>query len=52
MRSGKRRKYRELPLHKEARQALAAYLKVRPGGEDDHLFLGQRGPLGSRGIQM
>jgi len=52
VRSGKGRKYRELPLHKEARQALAAYLKERSGGEDDHLFLGQRGPLGSRGIQM
>jgi len=52
VRSGKGRKYREIPLHKEARQALAAYLKVRSGGEDDHLFLGQRGPLGSRGIQM
>jgi integrase/recombinase XerC len=52
VRSGKGRKYRELPLHKEARQALAAYLKVRPDGEDDHFFLGQRGPLGSRGIQM
>jgi len=52
VRSGKGRKYRELPLHKEARQALAAYLKVRPDDEDDHLFLGQRGPLGSRGIQM
>ncbi len=52
VRLGKGRKYREIPLHKEARQALAAYLKVRPGGEDDHLFLGQRGPLGSRGIQL
>lgn len=52
VRSGKGRKYRELPLHKEARQALAAYLRVRSGGEDDHLFLGQRGPLGSRAIQM
>ncbi len=52
VRSGKGLKYREVPLHKEARQALAAYLKARPKGEDDHLFLGQRGPLGSRGIQM
>lgn len=52
VRSGKGRKYREVPLHKEARQALAAYLKVRPGGEDDHLFLGQRGPLDNRGIQI
>jgi integrase/recombinase XerC len=52
VRSGKGRKYREVPLHKEARQALAAYLKARPADEDDHLFLGQRGPLGARGIQM
>ena len=52
VRSGKGRKYREVPLHKEARQALAAYLKVRPADQDDHLFLGQRGPLGNRGIQM
>jgi integrase/recombinase XerC len=52
VRSGKGRRYRELPLHKEARQALTAYLKVRPISADGHLFLGQRGPLGSRGIQM
>ena len=31
VRSGKGLKYRELPLHKEARQALAAYLKCGPG---------------------
>ncbi len=52
VRSGKGLKYREVPLHKEARQALAAYLQVRPADQGDHLFLGQRGPLGSRGIQM
>lgn len=52
VRSGKGMKYREVPLHREARQALAAYLKVRPQAEDDHLFLGQRGPLGVRGIQL
>ena len=52
VRSGKGMKYRELPLHKEARQGLDAYLKVRPSDQGDHLFLGQRGPLGSRGIQM
>ena len=28
------------------------YLDVRPDGESKHLFLGQRGPLGARGIQM
>ena len=52
VRAGKGMKYRELPLHKEARQALAAYLKARPSDQGDHLFLGQRGPLGARGIQM
>ena len=52
VRSGKGRKYREVPRHKAARQALAAYLQVRPADQGDHLFLGQRGPLGSRGIQM
>jgi integrase/recombinase XerC len=52
VRSGKGMKYRELPLHKEARQALAAYLKARPSDQGDQLFLGQRGPLGARGIQM
>lgn len=52
VRSGKGLRYREVPLHKEARQALAAYMQVRPADQGDHLFLGQRGPLGSRGIQM
>ena len=52
VRSGKGLKYREVPLHREARQALAAYLQVRPAEQGDQLFLGQRGPLGSRGIQM
>ena len=52
VRSGKGMKYRELPLHKEARQGLDAYLKARPSDQGDHLFLGQRGPLGARGIQM
>jgi len=58
VRAGKGRKYREIPLHKEARKALAAYLAVRPEGgdkqhpKDDHFFLGQRGPLRERGMQM
>jgi|YNPBryantNP2012_1023418.scaffolds.fasta_scaffold13618_2 site-specific recombinase XerD len=52
VRAGKGMKHREVPLHKEARQALAAYLEVRPPAADDHLFLGQRGPLGVRGIQL
>jgi len=52
VRAGKGRKYREVPLHKAAREALKAYLEVRPTGRSDALFLGQRGPLGARGIQM
>ncbi|MEA3397955.1 MAG: tyrosine-type recombinase/integrase, partial [Chloroflexota bacterium] len=59
VRSGKGRKYREIPLHKEARKTLKAYLEVRLArttGKGDSggrsLFLGQRGPLGSRGIQL
>ncbi len=57
VRSGKGRKHREIHLHKEARQALEAYLAVRSDdGRGDPrgrpLFLGQRGGLGTRGIQM
>jgi len=52
VRSGKGRKRREVHLHKEARQALEAYLAVRPESEREDLFLGQRGGLGTRGIQM
>jgi integrase/recombinase XerC len=52
VRSGKGRKYREIPLHKEARKALTAYLDVRPGDQSETLFLGQRGALGARGIQF
>ncbi len=52
VRAGKGRKYREVPLHREARRALRDYLAVRPSGQGDSLFLGQRGPLSERGIQL
>ena len=52
VRAGKGRKYREVPLHKTARQALEAYLAVRPDGRGEALFLGQRGRLGTRGMQF
>ncbi len=61
VRSGKGRKYREVPLHKEARKALVAYLDARAGEpvrEQDrdepgpYVFLGQRGALSARGIQF
>jgi len=52
VRAGKGRKYREAPLHKTARQALEAYLAVRPTDRGEALFLGQRGALGARGMQF
>lgn len=52
VRAGKGRKYREVPLHREARRALRDYLAVRPVGKGDRVFLGQRGPLSERGIQL
>ena len=52
VRAGKGRKYREIPLHKTARQPLEAYLAVRPTDRGEALFLGQRGALGARGMQF
>ena len=53
VRSGKGRKYREVPLHKTARQTLTAYLEKCPAHPaDDPVFQGQRGPLGARGMQL
>jgi len=45
VRCGKGGKYREIPLNIDARNALRKYLDVRPASADDHLFLGERGPL-------
>lgn len=53
IRAGKGRKYREVPLHKTARQALTVYLDKCPTlADDDPVFQGQRGPLGARGMQL
>ena len=49
--SGKGRKYREVPLHNEARKALSAYLEVRPEIGSEKLLLGQRGALSSEAIR-
>jgi site-specific recombinase XerD len=51
IRAGKGRKYREIHLHKQARRALSAYLEVRDD-DSDALFMGQRGPLRERGMQL
>ena len=52
VRSGKGRKYREIPLHKEARKAVEGYLALRPTDQGEALFVGQRGSLGVRGIRF
>lgn len=43
VRSGKGQKQRQIPLNKDAREALDTWLKVRPPAAHDYLFVGQRG---------
>src|SRR5215207_2967187 len=53
VRSGKGSKFRALPLNVDARQAITAYLKVRPTISVDHLFIGQRGQgISSRAVEL
>jgi site-specific recombinase XerD len=53
VRSGKGSKFRVLPLNVDARQAITAYLKVRPTVSADHLFIGQRGQgISSRAVEL
>src|SRR5215213_5770222 len=53
VRSGKGSKFRVLPLNVDARQAIAAYLKVRPTVSANHLFIGQRGQgISSRAVEL
>jgi integrase/recombinase XerD len=53
VRSGKTHKERTIPLIDEVREALAAYLLVRPQIANDHVFIGQRGdPLHSDGVHL
>ncbi|MBN1877502.1 MAG: tyrosine-type recombinase/integrase [Anaerolineae bacterium] len=49
---GKGQKARTVPLNKDAREALSAWVAVRPESEDDSLFTSQKGngPLGARAI--
>ena len=42
VRSGKGRRYREVPLNLDVRRALSEYIAVRPSVEDTHVFIGQR----------
>jgi len=51
--TGKGRKYREVPLHVNARHVLKDWLEVRPKDEEtDHFFVGKGGPMTPRGVQQ
>lgn len=51
IRSGKGDKYREIPLNKDARNALKDYIdNERPETNTDKIFIGQRGALTSNAI--
>lgn len=50
-RNGKGNKQRSVPLPLPARRALVAYLDVRPPVSSSKVFLGERGPLGDRGVR-
>ena len=50
-RFGKGGKQRSVPLPLPARRALQAYLETRPPIESANVFVGERGPLGDRGIR-
>lgn len=49
---GKGNKYREVPLNKDARQAFFNVGYQQHAGTDCRIFLGQRGTLSPRGIQL
>lgn len=50
-RFGKGSKQRTVPLPLQARKALGEYLETRPPVKSEKVFIGERGPLNSRGIQ-
>ncbi len=50
-RLGKGGKQRSVPLPLQARRALQGYLETRPPIQSTKVFVGERGPLGDRGIR-
>jgi len=50
-RNGKGGKQRSVPLPIQARRALTAYLETRPPVKNQSVFVGERGPLGERGVR-
>ena len=50
-RLGKGNKQRSVPLPLAARRAIQTYLETRPPVKSNRVFVGERGPLGERGIR-
>lgn len=50
IRSGKGNKYREVPMNKDARAAMTAYLESRPDCDSQKVFIGQRGALNRNAV--
>jgi len=50
-RHGKGGKQRSVPIPLQARRALTTYLETRPPIESQRVFIGERGPLGERGVR-
>ncbi|MCK4625665.1 MAG: tyrosine-type recombinase/integrase, partial [Phycisphaerae bacterium] len=50
-RQGKGGKQRTVPLSREARRLLSAYLDERPPVDTDRIFIGERGPLTDEGVR-
>jgi integrase/recombinase XerC len=50
VRNGKGGKTRSIPLNQQTRQFLGEYLALRPEVRTQKLFVGQRGPIGSRQV--
>lgn len=50
-RHGKGGKQRSVPLPLQARRSMSAYLNTRPPVESQRIFIGERGPIGERGIR-
>ena len=50
-RHGKGGKQRTVPLPLQARRAMRSYLETRPPIDKSNVFVGERGPLGERGLR-
>jgi integrase/recombinase XerC len=49
---GKGNKYREIPLNKDARNAFLNIKYKNHSGSDSQIFIGQRGPITERAVQL